>query len=48
VKYILQNKLLQYPRVNEQLCMQLLYRPYLKTFSSKDQILHFITESICV
>ena len=47
VKYILQNKLLQYPHVNEQLSLQLLYQPYLKMFSSKDQLFNFITESIC-
>ena len=47
VKYVLQNKLLQYPRVNEQLCLQLLYWPYLKCFSSEDLVFNFITESIC-
>jgi len=46
--YILQNKLLQYSHVNEQLCLHLLYRPYLKMSSSEDQLFNFIAEFICV
>ena len=41
VKYVLQNKLLQYPHVNEQLCLQLLYWPYLKMFLIRRSGLQF-------
>jgi hypothetical protein len=47
VKCELQNKLLHYPRVIEQLCIPLLYRTHLITFASENQLFSCISETVC-